>query len=74
MAKLKEHTCKFGSGDMPDLLGPRVQHVIVWYHDKSTFYANNRWWTWWVHKSETPKPYTKGKGHSLMVDYYESYL
>ena len=72
MARLEERTRKFGSEDMPYSLGPGVQHAVVWYHDESTFYANDRRRTRWVHKSETPKPYTKGEGHSLMVAHFVS--
>jgi hypothetical protein len=48
----------------PPLLGLRV---IVWVHDESTFYANDRRTLRWVHKSESAKPYAKGEGVSLMV-------
>ncbi|KAF9504090.1 hypothetical protein BS47DRAFT_1374421 [Hydnum rufescens UP504] len=42
-------------------------HTTIWYHDKSIFYAHDRWRLHWVHNSETPKPYAKGEGASLMV-------
>jgi hypothetical protein len=46
------------------LLGPRI---IVWHHDESTFYANDRRKIRWVHKDEKAVPYAKGEGASLMV-------
>jgi hypothetical protein len=41
--------------------------VVVWYHDESTFYANDRRQIRWVWAGETPKPVPKGEGASLMV-------
>lgn len=41
--------------------------VVIWRHDESTFYANDRRKLRWVHSSETAKPYAKGEGASLMV-------
>jgi len=43
------------------------RRVVVWHHDESIFYANDRRKARWVHKSENAVPYTKGKGASLMV-------
>lgn len=43
------------------------RRVIVWYHDESTFYAHDRRQSRWVHNSESPSPYAKGEGPSLMV-------
>lgn len=42
-------------------------HTVVWFHDESTFYANDRRKTRWCHKEETAVPYTKGEGASQMV-------
>ena len=42
-------------------------HIIVWHHDESTFYANDRRKIRWVHAGETAVPYAKGEGASLMV-------
>ena len=67
MAKLEERTRKYGTGDGFDSLSPGMQRVVVWYHDESTFYANDRRRMQWVHKSETVKPSAKGEGHSLMA-------
>jgi hypothetical protein len=41
---------------------PHECHTVVWFHDKSTFYAHDRRKARWVHKSETAMPYTKGEG------------
>lgn len=46
---------------------PDGQRVVLWFHDKSTFYANDRRKVYWRHKSETPKPEPKGEGASCMV-------
>ena len=39
----------------------------MWFHDKSTFYANDWCFAHWIHKGEKPKPYAKGEGASEMV-------
>lgn len=39
----------------------------MWWHDESTFYANDRRKTRWVHESETAVPYAKGEGPSQMI-------
>jgi len=41
--------------------------LCVWFHDESTFYANDQRKSKWVHKSTSATPYTKGEGASLMV-------
>jgi hypothetical protein len=41
--------------------------IVVWFHDESTFYANDRWLPRWVFKDESPTPYAKGEGASLMI-------
>jgi transposase len=41
--------------------------VVIWHHDESIFYANDRRKIRWVHKSENAVPYVKGEGSSLMV-------
>jgi hypothetical protein len=46
---------------------PGGKRAVVWFHDESTFYANDRRKQRWVHKSETAVPYAKGEGASLMV-------
>jgi len=46
---------------------PHEQHVVVWYHDESTFYAHDWHKSGWVHLSQTAVPYVKGEGPSQMV-------
>ena len=41
--------------------------LILVTHDESTFYANDRRTTKWVHESEKPTLMPKGDGQSLMV-------
>ena len=41
--------------------------IVIWVHDESTFYANDRHVLHWVHSSESAKPYAKGEGASQMV-------
>ena len=43
------------------------RHTVVWFHDESTFYANDCQLSRWVHKDETAKPYATDKGTSQMV-------
>ncbi|KIK76705.1 hypothetical protein PAXRUDRAFT_169069 [Paxillus rubicundulus Ve08.2h10] len=46
---------------------PQNRQVVIWYHNESTFYANDRRKVYWVHTSETAKPRQKGEGASIMV-------
>jgi hypothetical protein len=47
---------------------PRTNKVtVIWYHDESTFYANDRRDVGWVYSKATAKPRAKGEGASLMV-------
>ena len=46
---------------------PQPQRLVVWFHDESTFYANDRRKKRWVHNSEKAVPRAKGEGASLMV-------
>ncbi|QRV74793.1 DDE superfamily endonuclease [Ceratobasidium sp. AG-Ba] len=48
-------------------LAPGERPVMVWFHDESMFYANDRRLTRWVHYLEKAKPYAKGEGASIMV-------
>ncbi|KAE9394847.1 hypothetical protein BT96DRAFT_958713 [Gymnopus androsaceus JB14] len=43
------------------------QQVIVWFHDKSIFYAHDCHQKSWFHKDAPARPYHKGEGHSFMV-------
>jgi hypothetical protein len=49
----------------PQLLAPR--RIIIWWHDESTFYANDRRKVRWVHVGEKAVPRQKGEGVSLMI-------
>lgn len=44
-----------------------LRPLILVTHDESTFYANDQRTMRWQHSSETPKPFRKGEGASLMV-------
>ncbi|KAJ3992181.1 hypothetical protein F5050DRAFT_1801841 [Lentinula boryana] len=46
---------------------PNGRVVVIWRHDESIFYGNDRRKIRWIHSSETAKPYAKGGGASLMV-------
>lgn len=48
-------------------LAPGEVPLIEWKHDETTFYANDRRRTRWVHESEAPTPVRKGEGASIMV-------
>ena len=73
MAQLQPWMTMWTSKDGERNDPPGVRHVVVWYHDESTFYAYDRRRKRWVHKDEKAKPYAKGEGHSLMVaDFYSA--
>ncbi|KAJ7614709.1 hypothetical protein DFH06DRAFT_1344041 [Mycena polygramma] len=46
---------------------PENQVIVVWFHDESTFYANDCRLIRWVHSSETAVPRAKGEGASMMA-------
>lgn len=46
---------------------PDIRYTVVWYHDESTFYANDQRKIMWVDGKETAVPQAKGEGASLMV-------
>ncbi|KAH7930139.1 hypothetical protein BV22DRAFT_1079400 [Leucogyrophana mollusca] len=48
------------------------RRVVVWFHDESTFYANDRRKLRWVHASEGAVPQPKGEGASIMVAHFVS--
>jgi hypothetical protein len=54
------------SKGLPDPL-PHERKTVVWFHDESTFYANDQQVARWVHGGEDPKPYAKGEGALQMV-------
>lgn len=45
----------------------QVYKVILVTHDESTFYANDRQKTRWVHESQKATPERKGEGPSIML-------
>jgi hypothetical protein len=51
---------------------PRDQRTVMWFHDESTFYANDRRKKRWCHITETAVPRPKGEGASLMVTHFVS--
>ena len=72
-AKFKKQMCVWTDDDSEDPNSrPDVKNIVVWFHDKSTFYAHNRRGQCWVHEMESPKPQPKGEGASLMVAHFVS--
>ncbi|KAL1724767.1 hypothetical protein EV714DRAFT_222503, partial [Schizophyllum commune] len=57
-----------------DNLGPlpRNRILVIWFHDESTFYANDRREIIWVHQDSSATPRAKGEGASYMVADYVS--
>jgi hypothetical protein len=58
---------KENNGGVNAEVDPGGRKSVVWFHDESTFYANDHRRLRWVHKSETAVPRAKGEGASLMV-------
>ncbi|EGN94508.1 hypothetical protein SERLA73DRAFT_171486 [Serpula lacrymans var. lacrymans S7.3] len=50
-----------------DWRDPAAKRVVVWWHNESTFYANDRRKVYWVHLTEKAVPCQKGEGVSIMV-------
>ncbi|KAJ7455762.1 hypothetical protein FB451DRAFT_1048672, partial [Mycena latifolia] len=46
---------------------PDGKIIVIWRHDESIFYANDRRKIRWVRADETAKCYAKGEGASMMV-------
>jgi hypothetical protein len=53
--------------DISNGLGSVGRKLVVWFHDESTFYANDRRKKRWCHVSEKAVPRAKGEGASLMA-------
>jgi hypothetical protein len=53
--------------DVEDGLRPYQDQTVLWFHNESTFYANDRWKVGWIHRDVTAVPQPKGEGTSLMV-------
>lgn len=64
--KTQDWSCHKRDGDYPHL-SLQEQKTVVWWHDESTFYANDCHKIRWVHNTETAVPYAKGEGPSQMV-------
>jgi len=68
-AELYQHT-RLWTAENVEIINEALANgrtVVVWFHDKCTFYANDRRIVRWVHKDETAVPRAKGEGASLMV-------
>ncbi|KAF8587116.1 hypothetical protein K439DRAFT_1614548 [Ramaria rubella] len=46
---------------------PEQKQMVLVTHDESTFYANDRQKTHWIHETEKAEPVKKGEGASIMV-------
>ncbi|KAH6894756.1 hypothetical protein BKA70DRAFT_1232366 [Coprinopsis sp. MPI-PUGE-AT-0042] len=46
---------------------PGTHSVVIWYHNETIYYANDRRRKQWIHKDAKPTPYAKGDGPSLMI-------
>lgn len=60
------------AAEVPKAINSSNHGVVMWFHDESTFYANDRRKQRWVHKSESAVPQPKGEGASLMVAHFVS--
>ena len=71
---IEERTRKWTEDQKEEMIGeqPANRRVVVWFHNESTFYANDRRKLRWVHKSETAISHMKGEGASLMVSDFVS--
>ncbi|KAH9910170.1 uncharacterized protein B0H18DRAFT_832688, partial [Fomitopsis serialis] len=43
------------------------RHIVIWYHDESTFYANDRRRMYWYQEDDEVNTPPKGEGPSIMV-------
>ncbi|EGO04272.1 hypothetical protein SERLA73DRAFT_26941, partial [Serpula lacrymans var. lacrymans S7.3] len=50
-----------------DWWDPAAKSVVVWWHNESTFYANDRCKFYWVHFTKKAVPRQKGEGVLIMV-------
>ena len=67
-ATLQKQMRKFSHENLPEM-GPYMegQCVVIWYHDKSIFYAHDHQHRTWFHKDAPAQAQPKGDGLSLMV-------
>jgi hypothetical protein len=66
-SKIKSQTQDWTTSQPQPPPPPHRQTTVIWFHDKLTFYVNDRKVKRWVHVNETAKPYAKGEGPSQMV-------
>ncbi|KAG1750611.1 uncharacterized protein EDB91DRAFT_1244190 [Suillus paluster] len=62
----KMYFCLHGEASKPTC------HIVVWFHDESTFYANDCRKVRWEHIEEDALPQPKGEGALLMVAHFVS--
>jgi hypothetical protein len=70
LAQFEVHARSYKNGvEEPDTRPEhlRGRRTVIWYHDESMFYANDRRQLRWVWSKESPKPLPKGEGTSIMV-------
>ena len=66
--KLEPTMHNWGDADVEELPhGPEMCCMVIWHHDKLTYYANDWCKIHWVHQGEQAVPYAKGEGVCLMV-------
>jgi hypothetical protein len=67
-AEISKRMHNWSNENLP-FYGPHLpgRQVIVWFHDETIFYANDRRRKAWYHVDASAKPYAKGDGASLMV-------
>ncbi|KIK12901.1 hypothetical protein PISMIDRAFT_32293, partial [Pisolithus microcarpus 441] len=53
-------------------MSPGSRYVVVWFHDESTFYANDCHKVRWEHVDEDALPQPKGDGAAIMVAHFVS--
>ncbi|CAE6456455.1 unnamed protein product [Rhizoctonia solani] len=51
----------------PIFIYPGEKPVIIWFHDESIFFANDRRIVRWVGSDERPVPFKKGEGNTIMI-------
>ena|ERR1700685_769453 len=56
-ANIKAQTRDCSNGQLDPL--PHERNVVVWFHNESTFYANDCRVAQWVYKDEAATPYAK---------------
>ena len=65
------HTWQDGVEEMVSKQSPR-RKTVIWWHDKSVFYTNDRQEVYWVHENDTANLKSKGEGLSIMVSDFVS--